>query len=63
MVIQLSGDGPVHGIVVEVQLSEDTRKRFVWPAYVANLRARFECPVSLLVVAARPTSRSVGFGG
>jgi hypothetical protein len=68
MVIQLSRDAPVYGIVVEVQLSEDGRKRFVWPAYVANLRARLECPVSLLVVAAsdavaRWAARSIEMGG
>ena len=38
------------GVVVEVQLSTDPRKRFVWPVYVATLRARLECPVCLLVV-------------
>jgi hypothetical protein len=52
MVIQLSDGKPVYCIIVEVQLSPKDRKRFVWPAYVANLRARFECPVSLLVVTA-----------
>jgi hypothetical protein len=43
---------PAFGIVVEVQLSADERKRFVWPVYVSNLRARLSCPVCLLVVAA-----------
>ena len=52
MVIQLSDDEPVYGIIIEVQLSADNRKRFIWPAYVANLRARLKCPVSLLVVTA-----------
>jgi hypothetical protein len=50
MVIELWADKPVHGIIVEVQLSPHERKKFAWPAYVANLRARLECPVSLLVV-------------
>src|SRR5262249_52439870 len=50
MVIELWTDQVVHGIIVEVQLSIDSRKRFTWPAYAANLRARLECPVSLLVV-------------
>jgi hypothetical protein len=68
MVIQLFDDAPVFGIVVEVQLSADERKRFVWPAYVANLRARLECPVCLLVVTAddavaRWAARSVDMGG
>lgn len=43
---------PVFGIVVEVQLSPDERKQYVWPAYVAGLRARLKCPVSLLVITA-----------
>ena len=50
-VVLLSRDEPVLGIVVEVQLSRDERKRFVWPVYVTSLRARLECPVCLLVVA------------
>jgi len=41
---------PVYGIVVEVQLRRDIDKPFVWPAYVANLRVRLRCPVSLLVI-------------
>jgi hypothetical protein len=68
MVIQLVDDVPVLGIIVEVQLSPDERKRFVWPAYVANLRARIECPVCLLVVTAddavaRWAARRVELGG
>ena len=50
MVILLLDGKPVLGIIVEVQLSRDERKGFVWPAYVANLRARLRCPVYLLVV-------------
>src|SRR5262249_30084966 len=41
---------PVLGVVVEVQLRPERRKRFAWPAYVATLHARLECPVQLLVV-------------
>jgi len=52
LVVLLLNDVPVFGIVVEVQLSPDERKLFAWPAYVANLRARLECPVCLLVVTA-----------
>jgi len=52
LVILLLDGVPVLAIVVEVQLSPDERKRFVWPAYVANLRARLELPVCLLVVTA-----------
>jgi len=68
LVVELWNSAPVHGIVVEVQLSKDERKRFAWPAYVANLRARLKCPVSLLVVTAEdPVARwaaeSVEIGG
>ena len=51
LVVLLSGDQPVLGIVLEVQLGTDARKRFSWPAYVMNLRARLRCPTCLLVVA------------
>lgn len=52
----------------KVQLSTDERKQFVWPAYVANLRARMKCPVCLLVVAgdeavARWAAKPVNMGG
>lgn len=40
------------GIVVEVQLSADSRKRYSWPVYTASLRARLKCLVHLLVVTA-----------
>jgi hypothetical protein len=57
VVLLLNGE-PVLGIVVEVQLSQDQRKSFVWPVYVTNLRARLKCPVCLLVVASdEPTAR------
>ena len=58
MVVLLLRGQPVLGIVVEIQLSRDERKRFVWPAYVANLRARFECPVCLLVVTSKESVAS-----
>jgi len=69
IVIELWTDGvPVYGIVVEVQLSEVSRKWFVWPVYVMNLRARLECPVALLIVTpdeavARWATRTVSVGG
>jgi hypothetical protein len=68
MVVELWRDAPVYGIVVEVQLGTDERKQFAWPAYVANLRARLKCPVSLLVIAvddavARWAARCVNIGG
>lgn len=53
MVIELSvANALAQAIIVEVQLSALERKRFVWPAYVATLYARLECPVLLLIVTA-----------
>jgi hypothetical protein len=68
LVVLLLHGVPVLGIVVEVQLSPDDRKQFVWPVYVANLRARLECPVCLLVVTAdepvaRWASKPIELGG
>ena len=50
LVVLLVDGKPVLGIVVEVQLSPDPRKRFTWPVYVAGLRARLKCPACVLVV-------------
>jgi hypothetical protein len=68
LVVLLLDDKPVLGIVVEVQLQPDERKEFVWPAYVATLRARLECSVVLLVITpnentAGKASRSIDLGG
>lgn len=41
---------PVQAIVIECQNSRDAGKRFTWPVYVTNVRARLRCPVVLLVV-------------
>ena len=41
---------PVRALVVEVQLRRDARKRLSWLEYVAVLRGRFGCPVSLVVL-------------
>jgi hypothetical protein len=65
----IAADGdPSMGIVVEVQLAVDERKRWVWPAYVANLRARLKCSVCLLVVTldeavARWAAKPIEMGG
>lgn len=50
LVLSLRSDKPVLGIIVEVQLHQDTNKRYVWPHYVSALRARLRCPVVLCVV-------------
>jgi hypothetical protein len=50
LVVLLLDGMPVYGIVVEVQLSRNPSKKFVWPFYATSLRARLEVPVSLLVV-------------
>jgi hypothetical protein len=41
-------------IIIEVQLQRSTVKRFSWPVYATNLRARHGCDVCLLVVAPEP---------
>jgi len=41
---------PVLSIVLEVQLSPDEKKRYSWPCYQVNERARLRCPCCLLVV-------------
>ena len=51
LVVLLLDGRPVLAIVVEVQLSTNPRKRFTWPAYVAGVRARFECDACVLVFA------------
>jgi hypothetical protein len=50
LVVLLVDGKPVLGIVVEVQLTTRKRRRFTWPAYVVNLRARLECPACVLVI-------------
>src|SRR5436305_1083171 len=51
VVVHLDRDIPVRGIIVEVQLAADPRKRLSWPAYVTVSRAIHGCPADLLVVA------------
>lgn len=68
LVILLTQDRPVHGIVVEVQLGRDDDKEYVWPAYVCNLRSRIRSPVCLLVMTADETmarwaSQAIQLGG
>lgn len=46
-------------IIVENQQRYDKRKRYTWPVYVANIRARLECPVVLLVIT--PTTSLAGW--
>lgn len=50
LVVSLLDGACVYGVIIEIKLSPDRRKPYVWPAYVANLRAKLERPVSLLVV-------------
>lgn len=58
---------PTAGVIVEVQMDTHQRKRYTWPVYVANLRARLQCPVFLLVVThdesvARWSARPIDMG-
>jgi hypothetical protein len=59
LVVLLVDGKPVLGIIVEVQLKPDERKRWVWPVYVSGLRARLECECCLLVVT--PSSKTAGW--
>ena len=52
LVVLLVDGKPVLGIVVEVQLGKDPRKRFTWPVYATGLRARLQCDACVLVVTA-----------
>jgi len=54
LVVLLLEGRPVFGIVIEVQLGRDDRKRKTWPNYVTSLGARLECPTALLVVTPDP---------
>lgn len=68
LVVSLRGRKAALGIVVEAQLQTNEDKRYSWPVYVANLRARLKCPVCLLVVTpreavARWARRPIDLGG
>jgi hypothetical protein len=45
---------PVMGIIVELQLRRDGRKRRSWPLYAAALHARLRCQICLVVIAPDP---------
>jgi hypothetical protein len=67
-VVLLVDGKPVFGIIIEAQLQEDARKRFTWPVYAINARARFECPFVVVVVTpeaatARWASQTIELGG
>ncbi len=47
-------EAPTEAFVLEVQSAIDPRKHLTWPLYVASLRLRFGCPVTLVVVALEP---------
>ena len=68
LVILLYRGEAVLGIVVEAQLEVDPRKLFSWPHYATGVRARFRCPVYVLVVAveervARWAAQAMELGG
>ncbi len=44
-------DAPTEAFVLEAQNEIDIRKRRSWPLYVAGLRARLGCPVTLVIIA------------
>lgn len=47
-------EAPALGVIVEVQLSQDRRKWWSWPAYLITLRNRHRIPVMLLVLCLDP---------
>ena len=47
-------DTPTEAFVLEAQNDVDLRKRRTWPLYVAGLRARLGCPVTLVIIALDP---------
>jgi hypothetical protein len=51
VVILLERGQVVFVLLVEVQGAIDREKAFTWPFYVSALRARFRCPVCLMVLA------------
>jgi hypothetical protein len=51
VVILLERGQIVFVLLVEVQGAIDREKAFTWPFYVSALRARFRCPVCLMVLA------------
>lgn len=54
VVVLADESSPVQAVVVEVQLRPDEDKRWTWPAYLVNLRARLRCPAALLVLCPAP---------
>jgi hypothetical protein len=54
VVLLLDGELPCWVLIVEVQLGIDDDKRFTWTEYTMGARARYRCPVGLLVVAPDP---------
>jgi hypothetical protein len=54
VVLLLDRGVPVWVLIVEVQLGVDDDKRFTWPEYTTGARAKYRCPVGLLVVAPDP---------
>ncbi len=68
VVLLYRGDIVVCAVVVEIQLGRDDDKRFSWPAYGAQARARFRCPAVVMVVTvedktARWARRPIELGG
>lgn len=50
VVVLSAADEPVLALIVEPQRHRDPKKRWSWPVYVTNLRARLRCPAEVLVV-------------
>jgi hypothetical protein len=56
--VRLYENQPVLGIVVEVQLAQDSRKRYAWPVYAVGLRARMHACAVRSVSSSSPRTAS-----
>ena len=53
VVLKLGDGDDAHVLIIEVQRSADPDKRWSWPVYLATLRARHRCAVTLVVLTPR----------
>jgi hypothetical protein len=49
LMAEIPGQGP-HAFLIESQLGTDDGKQYAWPYYIAYVRAKYACEVTLLVI-------------
>lgn len=54
MAVVYEDEPPLFAVVVAAQPDRDPEKRYLWLTLLAGVRARYRCPVSLLVVTMDP---------